>query len=571
MAECPDNDKSLNAAYPDTNKSTLIPDTNAAAATAYDIANKIITAAKDYAAINGVVNQILGYEVRWFRAVPQQRSKDVIFQEYTLSNVEESPLCLKVIVPKGQFLDSKYNYDLMGLEYEVPLEVQIDKKYWEGIAGFGTAPQKNDIIYFPMPNKLYEVESCYLYRGFMEQETAWKCNLRKYQPKASRKESAALQETIDTYTVSVEEIFGEAIDNDVKKLVDDEQMNQFNSTVKDKYKTFDVSLNTISTAISMYGTVIAQSFYDLQSSNHYNAVTYNTGDAITTTSDRSILAWFMPRMLPDIHKEYDVNSISLIVNTLDPLEMYAYDASLYSEANYSVQLASTSPILLSQIAIDDNVVIARPGALNFYAKVVAISVNPLTFYCMINSFVLEDLLAIKSDWASQKGYKLIVKEPISILDGVNDYNEHVMSVNVYANQYVAISYGHTYASDDAYVIRLDEKLKDNTWYGIVVNIGNSWQQYNVYIWEKHETDKNAKLQNVYYETLALYPEEIAVHSYSINRSPAYLTNIRLFTATIEEERQSNELLSYFVKDGDQIIINDSADPILKLPYLTKQR
>ena len=82
---------------------------------------------------------MFGIEARWFRAVPQQRSKDVIFQEYTLSSVEEDPLCIKVVVPDGNFPDSNYNFDFLGLEYQIPTEIQIDKKYWEEVAGFGHA------------------------------------------------------------------------------------------------------------------------------------------------------------------------------------------------------------------------------------------------------------------------------------------------------------------------------------------------------------------------------------------------------------------------------------------------
>jgi hypothetical protein len=566
---CPENGNTLSAAYPETANSPIVTDIQkvvTAATPMYDIANKLATAAQEYMAINSVANQLLGYDVRWFRAVPQQRSKDVIFQEYTLSNVEDEPLCIKVVVPGGNIPDSAYDFDLMGIEYKVPLEVQIDKKYWESIAGFGTAPQKKDIVYFPLPNKLYEVESSYLFRGFMEQETTWKMNLKKYQPTASRKESDALKDTIDQYTVSVEELFGEAINNDVKKLVDDQQMSQYNSTSKDKYKSFDASLNTINQAISMYGTIVAQSFYDLQSSNSNTAVTYNATDLIDVNSDRSVTAWIMP--LSSIQKEYQVSSITPIT-TIDVSSWYTYDVSIYTEANYTITPVSTTS--LSNVKLDDTIVIYRSGAINFYAKVVGISVNPLVYYCIINKFVLNDLNAIKSDWSTQTGYKLLVKSPINVLDGVNDFGYHIFSVNLFANQYIAINYGTTYMNENMYVIKLEEKLNNNEWYGIVVNIGNSWNQYNVNVWKMHETDKNAKLQNIFYETLHLSPEEIPISQFTIKKSIAYLTNIRLYTSTIESEKQSNELLKYFISDGDQIIIADNCDPRMTIPYITKAR
>lgn len=576
MADCPNNDAQLNGAFPDKSTAGTSPaglkidQSGVGGANAVFNVNKLATAAQNYNALNTVVNQLIGYDARWFRAVPQQRSKDVIFLEYTLSNVEDCPVELKVVLGSGMPPDSKYNFDLMGLEYDVPFEVQIDKKYWESKAGFGTAPQKKDIVYFPISNKIFEVESCYLFRGFMEQETAWKCNLRKYSPEASRRESTGLHETIDKYTVSVEEIFGGAIESDVKKLVDDQQMNQFNGTSKDKYKYFDASLKTIPSTINMYGTVVAQSFYDMQTPSVFNAIQYNTQDIIHNADDRSIIAWTMPRTIPSIHKEYDVATITSIVgSSLDPSTIYQYDPSLYSSANYSI--AISTPASLTNIGLDDYVTISRPGALNFYAKVVAIDINPLVYHCNINAYVLADLDTIKSDWADQRGYKLTVKDPINIIDGMNDFDEHIFSVNIFANQYIAFNYGFTFKDDVAYVLRLPKRLEDNKWYGIVINVGNSWEQYNVNVWEKHISDADAKLQRIYYKTLAFFPEEISVSNFTVNKSPSYLTNLKIYSSTIEEENQSRDLLSYFSKDGDQIIIADNADSILKIPYIGKQR
>jgi hypothetical protein len=577
MAECNDSNTPLTNANPQQLSGSPILNNDAKGVTggvgtgvsSFFNVNNVVSAAQNYAAINNVVNELLGYEFKWFRAVPQQRSKDVIFQEYTLSNVEECPIEMKAVISQNSTnIDSKYTYDLNGLEYEIPFEIQIDKRYWESKAGFGTGPQKKDIVYFPMANKLFQVESSYVIRGFMEQETGWRINLRKYQPESSRRESDALKDTIDKYTVSAEEIFGTAVNNDIQKLVDDKQFSAFNGTSQDKYKTVDASLRTINKSINIYGTVVSQSYYDMMSSLVSNAIVYKPEDNIDITDDRSLTAWIQPRTIPSVNKQYSVDSITPVVS-LDVSSFYVYDTSLYNRANYIVTLST--PILLSNISIDDNVVISRPGALNLYAKIVAISIDPLRFYCAINPFVLEDLNAIKTDWYLQKGYTFTRKEPISVLDGVNAFGEHVLSVNVYANQYIAISYGHTYAGDDSYVVRMDDKLEDDKWYGLVVNIGNTWNQYNVQMWKQHETDKNAKLESIFYETLRLYPENIGISNYSVNKSPSYLTNIRLFNTTIEEEKQSNELLSYFSQDSDQLIISDSCDPILLLQYISKQR
>jgi hypothetical protein len=40
---------------------------------------------------------------------------------------------------------------------------------------------------------------------------------------------------------------------------------------------------------------------------------------------------------------------------------------------------------------------------------------------------------------------------------------------------------------------------------------------------------------------------------------------------MEEEKQMTDLLSYFIPDGDQAIISDSADIKFSAPYIGKQR
>jgi len=104
-----------------------------------------------------------------------------------------------------------------------------------------------------------------------------------------------------------------------------------------------------------------------------------------------------------------------------------------------------------------------------------------------------------------------------------------------------------------------------------VNIGNYWKQYNVHVYQRHPTDTVGKLQSVFYETMPFVPEATVIDYYSLNRSPSFLTNIRLYTVTIEEEKQVNELLAYFSKDADQALMLDNADPKARMPYISQQR
>ncbi len=510
----------------------------------FDI-NKALSAMSTFHRLNRTVNQMFGIEAVWFRAVPQERSTDVIFKEYTLSNVGDVPLCFKVLVPSGNFPDNNYQYDLMGLEYQVPLEIQIDKGYWEDEVGFGTAPQRKDIVYLPLPNKLYQVESSFLKRGFLEQETTWVVNLAKYQPEASRREAEDLKETIDKYTVSEEELLGEQQQKEIEKLTNDKQMSQLSSTSEDKYKRIDPDLEIISSNIDIYGIIAAQSFYDLETSNSLTAITYNTGDIINESDDRAITAWIFNKE-KDL-KEYDVELEKIINPT--------------TQANYTVTVNTSHKKAFEE---GDTFVIYRAGVFNFYATVINVSSTYGEYYCEIDEDVEDYLNSLKSTWVNNK-YKMQIRNPLVIIDGKNDTNTGFV-VSIIANQFIKIIYGQ-----QTHVVCMDSKLTDEKWYGFVANIGNTWGQYNVYIWEKDTNDRDKKLQIKYYDTINFEPEQTSVNEYKIDKSYSYITNIRLFKTTIKEENQITELLSFFTKDADQAIILDNCDPKMLAPYISKQR
>ena len=549
MAECSDpKSQQVSGAFPGQNTQNVGGLEINYSATGADILNPnlALSAVQTYNTFNNVANKMFGIEARWFRAVPQQRSKDVIFQEYTLYCVEETPLCIKVIVPDGNFPDSNYQYDLMGLEYNVPTEIQIDKRYWEEEAGFGTAPQKKDIVYLPLPHKLYQVESSYLKRGFMEQETTWVINLIKHMPEAARKEGDGLKETIDHYTVSEESLFGERINEDITKLVNDKQMSPLATTSEDKYKELDKKLKILTHNLDIYGIVVAESIYDLYTSDLFNAVTYkNSEDLICTYMDRSITAWVNSRV--DSGTEYNVRLIS--------------SQSLTPPANYIVEVRGGN----KRFGIGDSFTIYKSELLNLYAKVIDDNeASNGRYYVLIDDALISHLNSVKLDWSSGN-WKMRVKDPITILDGINNTNTGFV-VTLNADQYIKINYG-----SQEHIAVIPNKLDQGRWYGFVVNIGNTWNQYNVHVWKESSSDRTAKLQSVFYETLAFTPEETTVEKYTVDKSYSYMTNIRLFDSTIEEEKQVQELLSYFTQNADRALILDNCDPRFRAPYISQQR
>jgi len=508
--------------------------------------NLALSAVQTFNTLNNVANRMFGIEARWFRAVPQQRSKDVIFQEYTLSSVEEDPLCLKVVVPDGNFPDSNYQYDLMGLEYQVPTEIQIDKKYWEEVAGFGTGPQKKDVVYLPLPNKLYDVESSFLKRGFMEQETTWVINLIKHQEEASRKEGNALKETIDQYTVSEKELFGIKIAADIENLTIKKQMSPLSSTSEDPYKVMDTDLKTIPYDLDVYGIIVAESIYDLNTSDSSIAITYkNSSDIILASADRSITAWINPNL--NTPKEYNILSITPDTSATY-FDIRVHGTQIFNEA--------------------DTFTIYRSDQLNSYATVTRVSTSSsidIVYECKMDQPVINHLNDIQYQWWTKPNWKMRIERPITILHGRNERNTGLVAT-VNADQYIKINFG-----SQEHISIMDEKIQKGNWYGFVINIGNSWEQYNVHVWKPSLVYTDNKLQSVFYETLPFTSETIDVEEYILNKSNSYMTNIRFFNFTFEEEKQTQELLSYFTQNASRALILDNSDPKFLAPYISVQK
>lgn len=507
--------------------------------------NEALSGLENYLALNNVVNKLIGVDTNWFRAIPQQRSKDVMFKEYTLYNVEDEPHCIKVVLPDGRFPDSKYSYDLMGLEYEVPLEVHIDKSYWDEKVGYGTAPQKKDIVYIPIANKLYQIESAYLFRGFMEQETHWILNLRKYQTEASRSEGENLKETIDKYTVSEEELFGEEQQKEYDKLVNDQQFSQFNSTSEDKYKELNPDLQVLSDNITFFGVLASETFYNLFTSSKPDAIKYNISDYIPEDKDRGFTC--LVNIQENTNKEYDVSWIK-------------YDDNLAPPSNYKIKISSRE-----KFSIGDILNVYRSEKLNFYVEIIDNSnANSGVYYCRIPKKIENYLNTIKTNWVNLSNFKAKVDNPTNLLTGVNKSNKG-LNISMISNKYLRIYYGN-----DEYIFITTNKVNYNTWYGISVNIGNTWQQLNAHIW-KHGTSANDKLTTFYSDTIQFKPSELYIDYYKVNKSNTFLTNIRLFAITIEEEYQVKELLSYFTENADYGIILDNSDNKFAAPYISQQR
>lgn len=216
-----------------------------------------------YKDLNLVVNNLFGHDVWYYRYSPQQRSKDVVLMEYSLGEHDDK-VCAKVVVPNNQFPDNKLDMGPFGQDFDMPFEVQMDKDYFQSIFGDGAGPQKRDVLFFPRTSRIYEINSSMLFRDFMNEPLYFKVTLIKWLPKASAKQSSGLDE-LESYTVSVDKLFGEEIKEQQKKFVDPQQTN-ISTTKEDPVRSYlNLDQAIVQQNLANYYTIVAEYYYDMSS------------------------------------------------------------------------------------------------------------------------------------------------------------------------------------------------------------------------------------------------------------------------------------------------------------------
>jgi len=285
-----------------------------------------------YNDLSFMVNKIFGFDVNYYSVQPQARGRDVSLREYTIFDVVDEK-CVKIMVPGNQFPDNKINFDPFGLQFDEPFEIHIDKRYFEENFGKGSQPRKRDIIYFPLTNRIYEINSTYLFRDFMYSPVYFKIELKKYQPKSNTYfQDPAYKEELEGISLTTESLFGEEIRDEEKKIAKPQQYRTINSIIEDPVRSYIYKgLSTIGYDLNNNWTIVFNHYYDLDSSFKYvpeftteagsyrNAIRYKELPKITTRGEISFSCWFSLRNIYNNQSlsksSYPIRNLSLISST----------------------------------------------------------------------------------------------------------------------------------------------------------------------------------------------------------------------------------------------------------------
>lgn len=251
-----------------------------------------------YKELSSMTNEMFGHEIVYYRVNPQGRSADVILKEWTIQQVEQQK-CLKILVPNNEFPDSKPQFNNFGIDFEIPFEVHIDKGYWETYFGMGTMPQEFDIIYFPLLNRLYEIQSTYVYRDFMQEPLYFKAQLVKYQKRASVLMPDNIAADIDALTISTEELFGEEVEREIKRITKPEQFVTITHAQDPTRHMVNKSMPINRFDLYNHWTLVSEHFYDLESlyttDGSTDAVIYRANAYMKEDEGRAFTFWINPK------------------------------------------------------------------------------------------------------------------------------------------------------------------------------------------------------------------------------------------------------------------------------------
>jgi hypothetical protein len=434
--------------------------------------NVINPAIKIYQEMSCAVSDMFGHCVRYFKTQARTESADPVLKEYSLYEVTDVK-DIKVLVPDNQFPDNAVRFLPYDMDFNEGLEVHIVREHFERAFGQEDLPEQKDYIYFPLIDRIFEVNSAYLFRDFMATEAYYKVMLFKWQDKLN---VMRINPEIDKYVNDLHESLDETLGPEIQK--------EFNEITKPmQYQTIAVGgydhvrshINGVlvieNKDLSNYFTIVGKYFYDMTRNMNWNdiAVKYKLEVNRTINDNTAFSMWFKPRHL------------STSLNTYDTL-------------------------------IDGYNVSENKGFR------ISLDYDPIT-----------------------KGTK---------------------SITVKSNS-------NTLVFNESF-----PALSNDEWYALMVNHLNEFGQVSVHLWKMKYNDtlpsagqtKTTDLQLVFTQVINIVAEDINPTNtvFQLRAGTFYSTNIRIWSESIEEEKQPVTLNQYVVREHDLALLIDNAVSPLRL-------
>lgn len=538
-------------------------------------------------------NQLYGHQVVYFRTLPESDSADFIFKEWTMyKNVDRK--CIKVMVPKNSFPSNAPKYGEFGIDFQLPFEIHLDHRYFQSIFGSNSEPRKRDFLYFPLINRMFEIQGSYLHRGFMMSPTFWKIQLKKYNPNIDMLLTDESRHFLDNVIINAEQLF----DTEVKDDIKDATMPQQYQTIS---KTFDSSRKAIHPDVSIkplkytfnFASLI-ENYYDLtkiplsefkyeitndaipqaESINLENLKSldpkiFESNDVILAYQGSSpYLAWRTNSLLTN-DKNYLGNSTRFIrirgpFDTIPNHEGTSESGRYiriegYRDLKYTDQRNILTESISGKQYVNFKV---RQTAVIYHAtpKFNQTDLKNLSFTCLFNVPVDADSINFIDgfDNDTQTGIKITGQ----FTKYFNNQTDGDLTLNIQINSQIKT---HTIIN-----------FKSGEWKALIVSISNEFKQCGVYLYGIDEDPADLinhnNFRKLFSSSSSISPVDFEIsQNYSLPVSNVLIANIRLFNTMLKEEQHDFILSQQFIKDESMLILIDNCRPQISLPYISKNR
>ena len=496
-----------------------------------------------YKTLSQVVSNIFGFCVQYYKTKADQRSKDVILKEYSLFNVIEDGE-VKILVPDNALPTNEIMFNPLMMNYAMDtFEIHVVKTEFEKIFGRGSRPEQGDYLYWPIMQRMFEVNSISNPDDFMYSKSYWRVGLVTFQQSANFLYSDVnIEEEVKDLISDLDTKFGVEAEAEQVQTAKPNEYRRVGTGVNDYIRrVLNKRLVIKDEKIYNNWTIIAKNYYDLTTvTAKTEALTYRYEYGIQAGEDRSINFWFRPKFIKPVYSNMQISS-------------------LFSSSDGKTVIATVQTPSLS---VGDIVVIS--GTQDYDGASIVLEVTDGDF-TISRDFVT----------ATLKNNPKAFKEETCNFLVYDSVSENYFSLS-YSQDFFVIKTMEDYFYFD---LRGKAMLLKDRWYAAVINMSNSFDQLSLFLWESQaqtglsDPTKTAELNNIYSLTVPL-DSKIEMPDgkrWRILGSNMYLTNLRIFIKPIEIDQQSLVLSQYVVDDNQLADVIDNASPELRLATVNNPR
>lgn len=546
-----------------------------------------------YQELSYFTNQLYGHQVVYFRTLPESDSGDFVFKEWTLyKNIDRK--CIKVMVKDNVFPENTPKYADYGIGFQLPFEIEVDHRYFQSIFGTNSEPRKRDFLYFPLLNRMYEIQGSFLHRGFMMAPTYWKIQLKKYNPNIDMLLTDDTRSFLDNVILSGDQLFADEVKADIADATMPAQYSKITTTFDSSRKAIHPDIIQRPLKYTFNFAPLIENYYDLGNIEPLEIKVNLTSDVPAISTSQQV------ESLPDLDKEPSQLHQSILAYHGSPLYQYWKNGELRTFDKNTLGVGARYCRIRGPFdTIEDHIGQSESGR---YVRIDAyrsIKLNDrrdilvdssgatdiATFKLKESAIIYNALPKFNTTDSKNLSFTCLFNVPstaetINFIDGYSD--ELASGIRVSA---VFTRYSATLPEGDLTItLLINSQSKVYTvnnftstiWHSLVISVSNEFKQCGVYVYQIKDDPSDIINHNGFIRklsTIASFTQEQfdLDQNYTIMSSQVWLSNIRLFNTMLKEEDHDFILSQQFLKDESMLLLIDNCRVQSNLPYIAKNR